>query len=85
MDINIIVLFFRARYPYYEIVESDRGTPLFIHDENTKFSVEELVAQLLAKAKDFSEISHGKFIFNLFSIGKINILVYLTLEFMACQ
>ncbi|XP_075977415.1 hypoxia up-regulated Grp170 co-chaperone protein [Anticarsia gemmatalis] len=51
---------YSARYPYYEIVESERGTPLFIHDENTKFSPEELVAQLLAKAKDFSELSHGQ-------------------------
>ncbi|CAB3255921.1 unnamed protein product [Arctia plantaginis] len=51
---------YRTRYPYYEIVESERGTPVFIHDENTKFTPEELVAQLFAKAKDFSEISHGQ-------------------------
>lgn len=55
-----IVQAYRTRYPYYEIVESDRGTPLFIHDEKTTFTPEELVAQLLAKAKDFSEISHGQ-------------------------
>lgn len=46
------------------MVASDRGTPLFIHDDKTKFTPEELVAQLLAKAKDFAEISHGNiFIF----------------------
>ncbi|CAH0625628.1 unnamed protein product [Chrysodeixis includens] len=51
---------YRARYPYFEIVPTERGTPVFIHDEKTKFSPEELVAQLLAKAKDFAEISHGQ-------------------------
>lgn len=50
------------------MVASDRGTPLFIHDDKTKFTPEELVAQLLAKAKDFAEISHGEifFMYNLF-------------------
>ncbi|KOB74856.1 Hypoxia up-regulated protein 1 [Operophtera brumata] len=50
---------YRERFPYYEIVETDRGTPEFVHDENTRFTPEELVAQLLAKAKEFSEISEG--------------------------
>lgn len=50
---------YRKRFPYYEIVKTDRGTPEFVHDEKTKFSPEELVAQLLAKAKDFSELSQG--------------------------
>ncbi|KAI5643336.1 hsp70 protein domain-containing protein [Phthorimaea operculella] len=54
-----LVKSFRERYPYYDIEVSDRGTPVFVHDENTKFTPEELVAQLLAKAKEFSEISHG--------------------------
>nr|XP_032517912.1 hypoxia up-regulated protein 1 isoform X1 [Danaus plexippus plexippus] len=51
---------FRAKFPYYEIVASERGTPEFVHDENTRYSPEELIAQLLAKAKDFAEISHGQ-------------------------
>ncbi|XP_047028167.1 hypoxia up-regulated protein 1 [Helicoverpa zea] len=55
-----LVQAYRARYPYYEMVATERGTPLFIHDENTTFTPEELVAQLLAKAKDFAEISHGQ-------------------------
>ncbi|XP_053608904.1 hypoxia up-regulated protein 1 [Plodia interpunctella] len=50
---------YKERYPYYDIVENDRGIPEFIHDENTRFTPEELVAQLLAKAKEFAEISHG--------------------------
>lgn len=50
---------FRERFPYYDLVATERGTPVFIHDENTKFTPEELVAQLLAKAKEFAEISHG--------------------------
>lgn len=55
-----IVLFCRERFPYYDLVKSERGTPEFIHDENTRFTPEELVAQLLAKAKEFAEINHGK-------------------------
>ncbi|CAK1582611.1 unnamed protein product [Parnassius mnemosyne] len=55
-----LVKAYRERYPYYDIEASDRGTPVFIHDENTKFTPEELVAQLLAKAKEFAEISHGQ-------------------------
>lgn len=55
-----IVQSFKERFPYYNIVESKRGTPEFVHDDNTTFTPEELVAQLLAKAKDFAEISHGQ-------------------------
>ncbi|KAL4715838.1 hypothetical protein ACJJTC_006417 [Scirpophaga incertulas] len=55
-----LVQAYKERYPYYEIVKSKRGTPEFIHDEKTRFSPEELVAQLLAKAKEFAEISHGQ-------------------------
>lgn len=55
----IICSLFRERFPYYEILPTDRGTPEFVHDDNTKYTPEELVAQLLAKAKDFAEISHG--------------------------
>ncbi|XP_047998205.1 hypoxia up-regulated protein 1 isoform X2 [Leguminivora glycinivorella] len=55
-----LVLAYKQRFPYYEIVESARGTPEFVHDENTRFTPEELVAQFLAKAKDFAEINHGQ-------------------------
>lgn len=53
----------RERYPYYNLVANDQGRPEFIHDDNTRFTPEELVAQLLAKAKDFAEVSHGKSIY----------------------
>nr|XP_026494052.1 hypoxia up-regulated protein 1 isoform X1 [Vanessa tameamea] len=55
-----LVQAYKERFPYYEIAPTDRGTPEFIHDDNTKYTPEELVAQLLAKAKDFAEISHGQ-------------------------
>ncbi|XP_045499638.1 hypoxia up-regulated protein 1 [Colias croceus] len=55
-----LVKAYRERFPYYEMVASERGTPEFIHDENTRFTPEELVAQLLGKAKEFAEISHGQ-------------------------
>lgn len=55
-----LVQAYKERFPYYEIVESARGTPEFVHDENTRFTPEELVAQFLAKAKDFAEINHGQ-------------------------
>lgn len=55
-----LLVIFRERFPYYDIVKSERGTPEFVHDEKTRFSPEELVAQMLAKAKDFAEISHGE-------------------------
>ncbi|CAG9788320.1 unnamed protein product [Diatraea saccharalis] len=51
---------YRQRYPYYELVESERGTPEFVHDDKTRFTPEELIAQLLAKAKEFAEVSHGQ-------------------------
>ncbi|XP_034832599.1 hypoxia up-regulated protein 1 [Maniola hyperantus] len=51
---------YRDKFPYYEIVATDRGTPEFVHDDKTRYTPEELVAQLLAKAKDFAEISHGQ-------------------------
>ncbi|XP_073946362.1 hypoxia up-regulated Grp170 co-chaperone protein isoform X2 [Choristoneura fumiferana] len=54
-----LVQAYKERFPYYEIVESERGTPEFVHDESTRFTPEELVAQFLAKAKDFAEINHG--------------------------
>lgn len=51
-----LVKLYKQRFPYYEIVEDkDRGTILFKHDENTYYSPEELIAQLLGKAKEFAE------------------------------
>ncbi|XP_047521461.1 hypoxia up-regulated protein 1 isoform X1 [Pieris napi] len=55
-----LVQAYRERFPYYEIVKSERGTPEFVHDEKTRFTPEELVAQQLANSKEFAEISHGQ-------------------------
>ncbi|XP_041981667.1 hypoxia up-regulated protein 1 [Aricia agestis] len=55
-----LVQAYKQRYPYYDIVATERGTPQFVHDENTRYTPEELVAQLLAKAKEFAEINHGQ-------------------------
>lgn len=53
-----IVQQYKTRFPYHEIVEDkDRGTILFKHDEDEFYSPEELVAQLLHKAKHFAEQS----------------------------
>lgn len=58
-DINHpIVKLYRSRFPYYNIVEdSQRGTILFQHDDETTYSPEELIAQLLHRAKEFAEQS----------------------------
>lgn len=51
-----IVQLYKQRFPYYDIIEdTERKTILFKIDEETTFSVEELVAQLLGKAKEFAE------------------------------
>lgn len=56
-DINHpMVQLYQKRFPYYEIIENaDRKTVMFKHDENNIYSVEELLAQLLVKAKEFAE------------------------------
>ncbi|XP_060530480.1 hypoxia up-regulated protein 1 [Cylas formicarius] len=51
-----LVKLYQKRFPYYEIVpDTERGSVLFKQDEQTFYSPEELVAQLLAKAKEFAE------------------------------
>lgn len=53
-----IVKLYQQRFPYYELVEdTERGTILFKHDDETFYSPEELIAQLLVKAKEFAESS----------------------------
>ncbi|KAK5643342.1 hypothetical protein RI129_007187 [Pyrocoelia pectoralis] len=58
-DINHpIVKLYQSRFPYYNIVEdSQRGTILFQHDDVTTYSPEELIAQLLRRAKTFAQQS----------------------------
>lgn len=53
-----LVKLYQERFPYYEIVEDpERGTILFKHDDETYYSPEELIGQLLGRAKDFAEQS----------------------------
>lgn len=57
---NPIVKLYQKRFPYYTIVaDPERNTVVFKIDDDTKFSVEELVAQILQKARDFAESSTG--------------------------
>ncbi|XP_076043824.1 hypoxia up-regulated Grp170 co-chaperone protein isoform X2 [Oratosquilla oratoria] len=50
---NPIVEVYKKRFPYYNIEgDPDRNTVVFVHDEETKFTVEELVAQILTNAKE---------------------------------
>lgn len=56
-DINHpLVKLYQSRFPYYNIIEdAQRGTILFKHDDETTYSPEELIAQLLHRAKEFAE------------------------------
>lgn len=56
-DINHpLVKLYQKRFPYYDIVEDpERGLILFKLDDETYYSPEELIAQLLVKAKEFAE------------------------------
>lgn len=57
---NPIVELYQTRFPYYNIeADPERNTVVFKLDENTKYSVEELVAQILQKARDYAEVSTG--------------------------
>lgn len=54
---NPIVQLYQKRFPYYNLLEDpERGTVLFQVD-NITYSVEELISQLLYKAKEYAEIS----------------------------
>lgn len=41
------------------MADPDRGVPVFKHDDDTQFTAEELIAQLLNKAREFAQISTG--------------------------
>lgn len=58
---NPIVELFKRRFPYYKIeADPERNTVLFRIDQETTYSPEELLAQLLSKAKEFAETSAGQ-------------------------
>ncbi|EDX16924.1 hypoxia up-regulated protein 1 [Drosophila simulans] len=55
---NPIVDLYRKRFPYYNIVgDPERNTVVFRKSDTEEFSVEELVAQMLVKAKQFAQES----------------------------
>lgn len=52
---NPIVELFLKRFPYYKIeADPERGTVVFRYDDETVYSVEELVAQLLSHTRDIA-------------------------------
>lgn len=49
---------YRKRFPYYDIIgDPERNTVIFKKSETEQFSVEELIAQILVKAKEFAQES----------------------------
>ncbi|XP_030379485.1 hypoxia up-regulated protein 1 [Scaptodrosophila lebanonensis] len=55
---NPIVDLYRKRFPYYDIVgDLKRNTVVFKRGDDETFSVEELIAQMLVKAKEFAQES----------------------------
>lgn len=52
---NPIVKLYQERFPYYKLeADPERGTVMFRYDEDTTFSVEELIAQLLVYAREIA-------------------------------
>ncbi|XP_059087977.1 hypoxia up-regulated protein 1-like isoform X2 [Tigriopus californicus] len=50
------VQLFMARFPHYQIqAHPERGTVMFQHDENTVYTVEELIGMILEHAKSIAE------------------------------
>lgn len=57
---NPVVKLYQKRFPYYQIeADPERNTVVFKIDDKTKYSVEELIAQILQKARNFAETSTG--------------------------
>jgi len=55
------VTLYKDRFPYYDLVEDkERGTVLFKHDDDTYYSPEEILAQMLSKAREFAERGAGQ-------------------------
>ncbi|XP_060818511.1 hypoxia up-regulated protein 1 isoform X2 [Bombus pascuorum] len=58
---NPMVELYKKRFPYYHIISDDeRKTIAFRLDENTTYTPEELLAQILHKGKEFAENSAGQ-------------------------
>ncbi|XP_034490308.1 hypoxia up-regulated protein 1 isoform X1 [Drosophila innubila] len=55
---NPVVDLYRKRFPYYTLVgDKERNTIVFKKSDTEEFSVEELIAQMLVKAKEFAQES----------------------------
>lgn len=55
---NPLVELYKTRFPYYDIIaDEERNTIAFRIDENTIYTPEELLAQILHTAKEFAETS----------------------------
>lgn len=58
-NISFPYLSYRKRFPYYNIEgDSERNTVVFKLNDET-FSVEELIAQLIQKSREYAETSTG--------------------------
>ncbi|XP_008207113.1 hypoxia up-regulated protein 1 isoform X1 [Nasonia vitripennis] len=58
---NPIVQLYKKRFPYYDIeADTERNTIVFRLDKDTTYTPEELLAQLLYKAKEFAQNSAGQ-------------------------
>uniref|UniRef100_A0A8D8RGT5 Hypoxia up-regulated protein 1 n=1 Tax=Cacopsylla melanoneura TaxID=428564 RepID=A0A8D8RGT5_9HEMI len=58
-----VVQLFKSRFPYYDIVaDEERGTIAFKTKDNELYNVEELVAMLLHRAREFASASAGQVI-----------------------
>ncbi|OAD60624.1 Hypoxia up-regulated protein 1 [Eufriesea mexicana] len=58
---NPMVELYKRRFPYYDIISDEkRKTITFKLDENTTYTPEELLAQILHKGKEFAENSAGQ-------------------------
>lgn len=58
-----VVQLFKSRFPYYDIVaDEERGTIVFKTNDNELYHVEELVAMLLHKAREYASVSAGQVI-----------------------
>lgn len=52
---NPVVKLYQSRFPFYNIeADPDRGTVVFRYDDETTYTIEELVAQLLEYARDLA-------------------------------
>ncbi|CAB4005469.1 hypoxia up-regulated 1-like, partial [Paramuricea clavata] len=52
---NPLVDMYKKRFPFYDIIKDDRGSILFQHDSETKFSVEELLGMVLNNSREIAE------------------------------